>query len=177
MPEKPLSPSEKRKAQRQRDIEEALSSDPTKQITGPISSIGELNVEIARRLRDEFALGVVDANMPFILAAHGEQFNAASSLNVAAGSQLMNTSLMTGLLQKAVSMAGVDRESMLTFGPIAVDVSESLTKSNKVITEARVKVAMANSGVKAVQNKMFVPPPSFAPGEQIAVEVSEKSVA
>lgn len=157
------------KRERALRIEQALATSPTDPVKAENVPIGKLPADVAKRLADDLGLGQVSAELTHLLAKHGSGFDSAATLNAAAGSSLINSSVMTS---KLIQIAGFieDRASALEFTPHLTDISKTLVKVNDGLLKQRVNVAKANAGIKAVQNAMFVPTQSFAPGEIVTVE-------
>lgn len=166
------SPTKARARARAAAIDQSLTTSINDQVQTPVAPIGQLPSDVARRLAEDLKLGQVSAELPYVLAKHGGNFDSAASLNAANGSNLVNAAEMTSALVQTRNFI-TDRESALMFLPLLCDVSKVLTKVTEAISKQRVNIAKANNGYKAVSGAMFIPRPSFKPGEIIEAPVIE----
>lgn len=141
-------------------------------VMAPVKKIGELSAEIADRLQSDLGLAKISAAIPRLLQAHGADFNAEASLNVANGSNLIVTGVLTGIVVKAGGMI-TDKESMIEMSPCLVELAKVLVRANA--EQGKIRVSLAKAGMRREElrneiSKVRSHPTSFKPGQVVTLD-------
>ena len=174
MPENQEQPSEKEKKREAKSLRTRIrrrkEQDEANRRLNDVSQIFKCNKKSLLLLWEELSIGNVPVDLPMRLADVGKEMTAEEKMNAVDGSSVLVQSQITSLIIQLKSFINT-REDAIELTPIICKAVDSLTKMNVASINARVDIAEANRGIKALTGKMFVPPSvSFAPGEQIVLE-------
>lgn len=148
-------------------------------VIGPVQKIGTVSEEIAKKLQKDVGLSFVTSSLPRTLAAHGAEFDAAQSLNVANGTSMILTGVLTKVLVEAANHVK-DKDSLIELTPIIEQISKQLIRNNS--EQGKIRVALQKAGHRHEELRQQISkvrnlPTSFLPGQVVEIQPTEPVAA
>jgi hypothetical protein len=144
--------------------------DKLKQEMAETNYVLNLNKQSLLEAWNELKIADVPVQLPMRMANIGKEMTAEEKMNAVDGSSVIAQAQLVTLISKLNNLI-VTRQDAIDLAPIVSKMTDSLTKLNVAAVNARVDIANANTGIKAVSGGMFIPRPApFKPGEQIVLE-------